>query len=88
MDQRAEVRILSDACAMDERADAARHPLSPDLLDLRQRQAETYARGADVLEQTARLADEHADREEGQGSAAFAAKERTEAAKARKAAAR
>jgi hypothetical protein len=73
---------------MDEGADATRYPSSPDLGDLRRRLAETYARGAEVLEQTARLADEHADREARQGRTASAAAERAEAARARDAAAR
>jgi hypothetical protein len=73
---------------MDERADAAWHPSSPDLGDLRRRLVETHLRGAEVLEQTARLADEHADRDESEGRAASAATERAEAARARDAAAR
>lgn len=62
--------------------------MSPDLGDLRPRLAETYARRAEALEQTARLADEHADWEESQGRAASAGKERAEAAGAWDAAAR
>ena len=49
---------------------------------------ETHRRGAEVLDQTARLAAEHADRDEGEGRAASAATERAEAARARDAAAR
>jgi hypothetical protein len=60
----------------------------PDLVDLRRRLAETYTHGAEVLEQAARLADEHAEREEGEGRGASAAKERANAAKARDAATR
>ena len=60
----------------------------PDLGDLRKRLAETYARGAEVLERTAILADEHADREESLGRAESAMAEHGQAAKARDAAAR
>jgi hypothetical protein len=73
---------------MDERANTGRHPLSPDVGDLRPRLAETYAWRAEALEQTARLTDEDADWEESQGRAASAGKEHAEAAGAWAAAAR
>src|SRR5207247_11371089 len=46
------------ACVMDQRANLPRHPSSEELADLRRRLAETCVHGAEVLEQTARLADE------------------------------
>jgi hypothetical protein len=73
---------------MDQRADLPRHPSSEDLADLRRRLAETYVHGAEVLEQTARLADELAEYQAREGRKEYAAHERAEAAKARDAAAR
>ncbi len=73
---------------MDERRDTPQYRSPPDVAELGRRLAETYARGAEVLEQTARLAEAHADREEQQGSTRSAAAERANAARAWDAAAR
>jgi hypothetical protein len=73
---------------MDERADFPRHPSPAAVAALRRQLAETYTFGAAVLERTARIADEVADREESRGRVEYATAERGEAAKARDAAAR
>src|SRR5438128_916698 len=66
---------------MDEPQSAPRHASSRDWAELRQRLAEVYAHGAEVLEETARLTDEHAAREAGRSRGA-AASERAAAARA------
>lgn len=73
---------------MDQPKDAPAHPSSPDRIDLAQRLTQTYVRGAKALEQSARLAEDHAHRSERQGQLESAKRERAEAAKARDAAAR
>jgi phage protein D len=79
---------MSDDREIDERRDDQLHPTPEEIADLRRRVAETYIRGAEVLEQTAALADQLADHEAGEGKAEYAAHERAEAAKARDSAAR
>ena len=79
---------MSDDCAIEKRADDSRHPSSRELADLRRQVAETYTRGAQVLEQTAALADQLAEQEASEGKHERAAHERAEAAKARDSAAR
>ena len=72
---------------MGERRDTPQYS-PPDLAELGRRLAETYTRGAEVLEQTAGLAEAHGDWEEHQGRTGLAATERAHAAWARDAAAR
>lgn len=72
---------------MGERRDTPQYS-PPDLAELGRRLAETYTRGAEVLEQTAGLAEAHGDWEEQQGRTGLAATERAHAAWARDAAAR
>lgn len=62
-------------------------PSSTDLGALWRGLAATYLRGGAAMEQVARLADEHAEREERLGRLESAARERRAAAKARDAAA-
>ena len=59
-----------------------------DLQELGTLLAETYTHGAEVMEQTAKLAEAHADREEQQGRTEAAATERAIADRALDAAAR
>ena len=73
---------------MDVRRDTPHHRSVRDLQELGTRLAETYMEGAEVLEQTAKLAEAHADREEQQGRTEAAATERAIADRAWDAAAR
>jgi hypothetical protein len=73
---------------MDERRDTPQYRSVPDLRELGTRLAETYTRGAEVLEQTAKLAEAHADWEEQHGRTGSAATERAIGARAWDAAAR
>jgi hypothetical protein len=79
---------MSDDCAIDARANDPRHPSSEALADLRRRVAETFTRGAGVLEHTAELADYLAEHKGSEGNDEYAARERAEAARARDSAAR
>lgn len=73
---------------MTERRDTTQYRSLPNLAELGRRLAETCTRGAEVLEQTAELAEVHADREEKRGRTGSAATERATAARAWDAAAR
>src|SRR4051794_23542578 len=73
---------------MHEGRDRSQYRSPPDLAELGRRLAQTYTRGAEVLEQTAGLAEAHADRDEQQGRTESAATERANAARAWDAAAR